>query len=136
MQSPPLLEHRVGLRRAVARDDVERLIGAQTRIQYKQQVEKLRVDRLDDVDAKIAQQMIQIVERARDIVARRAIRGRQPLVRMRMEKRERSLGSHVRERVDRVRRSEGRRRNEGTRGGGCRYTEKRAPRQMAIGRTG
>ena len=88
VRAAPLLQHGVRFRRAVARDHVKRLIGAEARIQGKQQIEQFRVDGLDDVDAKVAQEMIQITERAGDVFARRTIRGREPLLGVRVEERQ------------------------------------------------
>ena len=62
-------------------------------VQCEQQVEQFRVDRLDDVDAEVAQQMIEIVQRAARRSRPPAVRGRRAAPGVRVEERQRSLGA-------------------------------------------
>src|SRR5207247_8616935 len=66
VRTAALPQQAVGFRRAIAGNHVERLIGVQYAVQLEQQVEQLRIDRLDGIRAEIAQQMIDAAQRRRE----------------------------------------------------------------------
>src|SRR5271166_5932548 len=63
------VEHRIGQRRAVSRNHLERFRGAEPMLDSRQQVEQRRVDRLDFVRAEIAQDVVDAVELFGDVLS-------------------------------------------------------------------
>jgi hypothetical protein len=123
------LQHRIGLWRAISGNDVEGLVATQAAVQRKEQIEQLWIDGLDRVDTEVPKQQVDLAERAGHVVPGATIRGRQPLVRVRMKERERPLGREPRRgRGETTRkRTSGHERRGGGSGG---KTEKRTPAQL------
>ena len=77
--------------RAIARDDVIRLIGLERPAQLVEQIEQLRIDGLLFVDAEVAEQVIQLRQRFGLILAVAAVRHLQPLTRVGVKERQRPV---------------------------------------------
>ena len=63
------MHHRVGFRRAVAADDIERSRVPHAVLQHVRDVDQMRIDRMDLIVMVVAQQHIDRVQRARHIDA-------------------------------------------------------------------
>lgn len=62
-------EERIGLRAAIATDDLERLLAAAAAVQFGQQVEQMHINRRDLVIVMVAQDEIDVLERRRIVLA-------------------------------------------------------------------
>jgi len=63
------MKHRVGHGRAVSGDHLERLRGAEPVLDADEQVEQIGIDRLDFVGAEIAQDIVDAIEFAGNVLA-------------------------------------------------------------------
>ena len=108
-----LAQHRVRRGRAIARDDVKRLIGLERPAQLVEQIEQLRIDGLLFVDAEIAEQVIQLRQRLGLVLAVAAVHQPQSLTRVGVKERERAVPLHGRRPHGGLRTARHQRRNGG-----------------------